>query len=123
MSSNWYIVLPPGLLRNRLRTVPDTTASTGVPLGSGMSIASWGCPLCTSANVSLRSARDKPWMGGLISRMEEVALKASNTAISPALQTRSFILFLQDHGCPPPNHVRKILHIPVRQSDATGRFA
>src|ERR1700676_4333774 len=59
-------------------------------------------------------------MGGVISRMEEVGPAARSMEKSPATQVESFKLFLQDNRRARPDHVRQVIHIPVRQADAPG---
>src|ERR1035438_7183452 len=61
------------------------------------------------------------WMGGDISRMEEVAPTASNIGNSPAMQTQRLTLLLQDDRRAPANHVRQLIHVPVRQPDTPVR--
>src|SRR5580704_15002025 len=62
-------------------------------------------------------------MGEVISGMEEVAPAARSTGKSQATQNESLKLFLQDDRCARSNHVRQLIHIPVRQADTPRRFA
>ena len=55
--------------------------------------------------------------------MEEVGPAARSMEKSPATQVESFKLFLQDNRRARPDHVRQLIHIPVRQADAPGGVA
>src|ERR1700722_18509204 len=117
------MVFPPGLLKNNLRMVPSTTACTGVPLGAGRSIASWGCPEWISLKVSRTLAGLRPSMGSPISGgAAPIATATANTNHCPARFPRCK-LFLRHYRSANNHHMRQIDRVPVCQPDASVRFA